>query len=199
MTRTATALYVAAAMGLGASAGAQTTTAGTTAAQTTTADSKDIMVVGCLQRGSDGSYMLTNAHKDTDVNRSTTGGGTTAGTTTSGTTGSTATSGSSTAGSSAMATGSAGADAMSTWAIKGGSDLDKHVGHQIQVTGRAAAPGMSSETTTGSTTAAGSTTAGTSGTTGSTGATTTDASKGMGHHTQTLEFKSMKMIAASCS
>jgi hypothetical protein len=185
-------------MGLGASAGAQTTTAGTTAAQTTTADSKDIIVVGCLQRGADGSYMLTNAHKDTDMSRSGTTGGTTAGTTTSGTTGSTATSGSSTAGSSAMA-GSARADAMSTWALKGGSDLDKHVGHQIQVTGRASAPGMSSETATGSTTAAGSTTAGTSGTTGSTGATTTDASKGMGHNTQTLEFRSMKMIAASCS
>lgn len=246
MTRTFTGLCVAAAFGMVASVGAQTgQTSGTTAdpsqhSRSTMNDrgSKhdEVTVTGCLQKGADGNYILTNAHVDeneassgasssyhgaTGTTSGTTGTSTTSGTST--TTGTTA-SGTST-GTTASGTTGESSSMGSTWQLEGGKDLEKHVGHKIQVKGHMAM-GSSSEnnTSTGTTgTTAGAmsgttgTTTGTTATSGTTGTTTGTTATGTSgttaepeqsmHHGETsatsashrLDVKSVKMISTSCS
>lgn len=130
MTRTATGFCVAAALGLTVSVGAQTTT---TTPQTTT-DSRsmrsdkgahEVTLIGCLARGADGNYTLNNARmNDAMSNRAAT-------TTNPEPTTPTGTSGSTTTEPSATTT----AGNSMSWTLEGGHDLDKHVGHKIEVTG----------------------------------------------------------------
>ena len=200
MKRVGAGFCVAATLGCIVTLGAQTSTTPTTTAQRApmTDKARDVTITGCLSRGADGKYMLTNARVDNPMGTSTTTGttGTTsAPTTTPGTT-------------TATGTTAANAAAMS-WALMGGTDLDKHVGHKIQVTGRtgwdstmdhgrtpdtsAAAAGTRAGTTAG--TAAGTT--GTSGTT--TTATVEEMRKDMRADQPRLDVQTVKMIAASCS
>lgn len=186
MNRTATGTCVAAVLGFAVSLGAQspTTTPSPTSqsARPMSSDraAKDISVTGCLAKGSDGNFTLTNAHMDASGSASTTtadpSSPTAGSAATAGTTGTTSPAGSSSA--SAMG---------STWMLMGGSDLDKHVGHKIQVTGKAADSMSSTGTTAGST-------AGTTGTAGSTASSMPSASAN-----HKLDVESVKMIAASCS
>jgi hypothetical protein len=199
MKRTAIGLCVAAAFGFVASSGAQTpptTTAGQTPAASSR-DAKDISLTGCLQRGSDGKFLLTNARMDNDMTHSSSTGtstGSTAGTTgsTAGTTSSTSPTVGSTAG--AM-------DSAKTWALEGGQDLDKHVGHKVQVTGHAAADAArkDDDAAKGTTSTATGSTA-TTGTTGTTGAPpAAEQHHDMKNMSQRFDVKSVTMIAASCS
>jgi hypothetical protein len=209
MTRTATGLCLAAAFGFVASLGAQTT--GTTdqsqrSHESMSRSSDEMMITGCLEKGADGNYILTNAHMDNTPSAS-------SGATSTGTTGTTssATPPPSTTGS----TMSEGTASGTTWQLSGGKDLDKHVGHKIQVTGReassssrkddSASSGSTTGTTAGTTatTATTGTTAGTSGTTagsmtGTTGETQEHAGSSM-TAAHKLDVKSVKMISTSCS
>jgi hypothetical protein len=168
MHRTATALGIAAALGFAVSLGAQTPTS-TTPSQSSMS-SKEVNVTGCLARGSDGKFTLTNARIEPASSSTTAGTTGTAGATT-------------TAGATSPAGSGSAASAM-TWALSGGTDLDKHVGHKITVTGR----------TSWDATKSGSATSAPSPTTTTAGATTTADSKG-----PELDVQSVKMIAASCS
>lgn len=196
MTRTTTGLCVAAALGFAVSVGAQSTT-------TTTPDqrsgaygqsaNREVTITGCLARAADGTFMLNNARRDEGMNRSGSTGSptttnpnpatTTAGTSPTGTTGTTA---GSTVGSTAAepSGGAMGHQAMS-WKLEGGTDLDRHVGHEIQVTGRTDwnEHSMSSSTTT-------------AGTTGSAASSATTTAKGA--NGPRLEVSSVKMISSSC-
>ena len=163
MTRT-TALSFAAAVGFAATLAAQTTTGTTATTQRDrmTGEKNEITITGCLSRAADGKYLLSDAH----MNKST--ASTTTGTTTTGTTGS------------EVATGSkAEKEHNMTWRLEGGSDLDRHVGHKVEVTGRSDWKGEH----------AGSSASSTSGTTG----TTTDNTQ------PRLDVSSVKMISSSCS
>jgi hypothetical protein len=202
MNRIASGLCIAAAFSFAASLGAQTSTSSATG--TTMGHDQEVTVTGCLQRGADGNYMLTNAMMDTTAH----GGATTTGTTgsTTGTTGSTTATGSTTSG-------SAGAtSAASSWVLEGGSDLDKHVGHKIQVTGRqidsskkdyetpsATGSGTSTTGTTAGTTATGTATTGTTGTTGTSGSEMSSQRSSTTSSSPKLDVKSVKMISSSCS
>jgi len=199
MNRIASGICLAAAFSFAASLGAQTSTSSATTSGMS--GDKEVTITGCLQRGADGNYMLTNAMMDDAMHGSTSTTGTT------GTTGGT-TAGATTSGSTSMSR-SAGT-AASSWTLEGGSDLDKHVGHKIQVTGRqldsskkdydtAAAGTTSGTSATGSTagTTAGATATGTTGTTGTTAgqmSNRTESASG-----QKLDVKSVKMISSSCS
>jgi hypothetical protein len=159
MTRTATGLGIAAALGFAVSLAAQTTT--TPDQHTMRGDKgRDITVTGCLARGSDGTFVLDNAHMD---DKTTT-------TTATGTTGTTAAEPSSRA-----STTTAGA-AMK-WTLEGGKDLERHIGHEIQVTGRSDWNEHSSASSSTST---------------STATTTAMSDKAK------LDVSSIKMIASSC-
>jgi len=159
---------------------------------------KEVTITGCLQRGADGNYMLTNAMMDDAMH----GGASTTGTTGSTTSGTTA--GATTSGSSMDR---AAGTAASTWTLEGGTDLDKHVGHKIQVTGRELSSSKkdydtSSASGTASGTSATGTTAGTTatGTTGTTGTTSSEmSSRSESGSGQKLDVKSVKMISSSCS
>src|SRR4051812_37870390 len=209
MTRIGTGFCVAAMLGCVVTVGAQTPTS-TDQRSSATAQSGDISVTGCVAKAADGSYTLTNARMDNEASSTTASGsgssttatsGTTAGTTgsTSGTTGSTAgTTG--TASSSPSASG--GMNSASTWVLSGGSDLEKHVGHKVQVTGRSAASSASSASsggTTSTTTATSGTTAGS--TAGSATGTTGEASPSSSSSAsqRRLDVQSVKMISSSCS
>jgi len=194
MKRTATGLGVAAAIACAVTLGAQTST--TTASQrtsSTTDKSHDVTVTGCLARDTSGSgFMLNNAKVDNGASSTTT----TSGTTTAGTTGAT------TSGTSASAA-TSNAPAMS-WMLSGGSDLDKHVGHKIQVTGKTTWDPSMSHTSTASAAGAGTTatspnpttTAGAAGTTG----TREEPRSGDSHGMQPrLDVQSIKMVSTSCS
>jgi len=158
MTRT-TALSFATAIGFAATLVAQTT--GSTPTQQRdrmTNDKHDVTITGCLSKGADGNYMLTNATEDKST------------TTTTGTTGTTA------------AEASKSASKAMTWKLEGGSDLDRHVGHKIQVTGKtewkdSMRPGTSSAEPPTST--------------GTTGTTSANEPK--------LDVSSVKMVSSSCS
>src|SRR5512140_255667 len=105
MTRTFTGLCAVAAVGMVASLGAQTTGQTSTTDQSRRSQMSDrsnkneeVSVTGCLQKGEDGKYILTNARVDNSMGAmdshgtmGTTSGttGSTAGTTTGTTTGST--------------------------------------------------------------------------------------------------------------
>lgn len=222
MTRTFTGLCVASAFALAASVSAQSGTSSTTASQSSSADKPghEVSVTGCLARSGDGTYMLTNARVE-PATSPTPGGSTASGattttgsaTTTTGTSGSTASPSSST---SPSASGSMPSD--TTWTLQGGRDLDKHVGHRIQVTGNAtwasmdhsAAAGAAGSTTgsTASTTASGTAGAATTGTTGTTASGTgtgeqrtgsSSSANRMSNSHPRLDVQSVKMISSSCS
>jgi hypothetical protein len=178
MNSISTGLCAAAALALTATLGAQTPTT-TTASQTTTAGKgHDVTVTGCLSKAS-GGFMLTDSHVDTAAASTTTASGsTTAGGTS--TTTATGTSGTSPA---------ASAPAMS-WMLSGDSDLEKHVGHKIQVTGRTSWDGSMDHGRTSTTTASG------AGTTAAPPAATTATTPADGPH---LDVKSIKMVSSSCS
>src|SRR4029079_5026013 len=125
MKRTATGLGIAAAVACAVTLGAQTSSTTAQRTSSTTDKSHDVTVTGCLARDTNGSgFMLNNAKMDDHASSTTT----TAGATTTGTTGATT---SGTNASAAMSNGPA-----MNWMLSGGNDLDKHVGHKIQVTGK---------------------------------------------------------------
>jgi len=196
MTRLATGLCVAAA--LSCALNAQTPPPSSSSGQRTSADTaREVTITGCLSKGADGKYTLTNAKLDNPT-------GATAGT-----------SGTATP---APATGTPAAGATAgtmnnatTWALSGGTDLEKHVGHKIQVTGKAAMDSTmdhrNPDTTAAAagTPAAGSTAAaptgsavGTSGST-ATAATEEQRNKNTNANQPRLDVQSVKMIAATCS
>jgi hypothetical protein len=171
MTRTSTGLCLAAAFGLAVSLGAQTTSSSQTRSSMDQ-DRDSIAVTGCLQRDPNGGYILSNAHIDTTATSR-------SGSTTTGTTGTTTTG---TTGTTAGAEANAMAAAGSTWKLEGStSDLDKHVGHKVTVTGRDA-PASSSST-------------GTTATTGTTGEEQKHSSSEPEHR---LDVRSVKMVSSSC-
>lgn len=199
MTRRITGLCVASVCSCVISLGAQSSTSSATV-QRSGADAAghDVTVTGCVSKAADGRFMLTNATVEPMGMASTAGtSGTTSGGTTAGSTAGTATAGATVSRPGSGST--AAADTMS-WMLSGGSDLDKHVGHKIQVTGRTTWDSsmnrsMSSGTTAGTTTGTTGTTAG-----GSTAGATTagSASSTMANHPM-VDVKTVKMISSSCS
>jgi len=183
MTRKGTALCVATALGCMVTLGAQQPPPPTPTTDQRSAMSdkaRDISVTGCLAKGADGRYMLTSAKIDSPSSSST--ASTAAGTsTTAGTTGT-----SNPAGATASTAGNAGASLVLTGSSD--SDLEKHVGHKIQVTGKSAWDGMDRGRTPG-----------TAGTTGSTTATPTTGATTAAADQPRLDVQSVKMIAATCS
>jgi hypothetical protein len=167
MNRISTGLSLAAAIGLAATLSAQT--ASTTTAKTD--KDHDVTVTGCLSKAA-GGFMLNNARVETGASSSTT---TASGTTTAGssTTSATGTSGTT------PAAGASGA-AMS-WMLTGDSDLEKHVGHKIQVTGKTTWDESMDHNRSAAST--------------STSTTTTTKSG----PEPSLDVKSIKMISSSCS
>jgi hypothetical protein len=185
MKRTVTGFCVAAAFGCIATLGAQTPPTSTTAGQRAPmADkAKDVTITGCLAKTPDGKFTLTNAKLDNPTSSSSAGS---TSTTTAGTTGTTA-----------NATQTAASAA--TWMLAG-TDLDKHVGHKIQVTGRTAWDAAMDHSRTPDPTSTTGTTAGGVGTSGTTTTATTEDQKKDGHGDQPrLDVQSVKMIAPSCS
>jgi hypothetical protein len=182
-----TGLGIAIAVGFAVTAGAQpptTTTPTTTTSpqqQTTTTSHSDkdheITVTGCLARAGDGTFMLNNAHMANSMDKPTASTTTTGAATTTGTTGSSAVGTTAAEPSTPTTTDRAGAmskgSAMS-WKLQGGSDLERHVGHTIQVTGRTEWNEHSA-------------------TTSSSSATTTTSSSGA-----RLDVSSIKMVSSSC-
>jgi len=118
MSRTVTALCLAAIVSLVTGAQAQ---------KPGTGGSGTLSLTGCLDRANDGTYELRNARTSPAGSEATPGSPqtTTGATGTSGVTGS--------------AKGSAG-DVPTTWILKSTTDLAPHVGHSVQVTGRMSAP-----------------------------------------------------------
>ena len=172
MKRTAAGLCFAAAIALGASVAAQTQAPGTTpqpgtAPQTTSPApqppsasspaAREMTLTGCIAKGADGMFTLTNVQADSSA---------------------------SAAGSSATPTGTAGAagaapsssaGASATWNLRG-SELATHVGHRVQVTGKAAAASTSGAA--GATSGAAGATSGAAGATpGATTATSPDSAR----------------------
>jgi hypothetical protein len=184
MHRTVIGVCFAGAIGLAATLGAQSPT--TTASQSAKSD-HEVTISGCLSKGATG-YMLNNAHVEPNASASTTttpGSTTTTAssptpttttggaTTTAGTTGTT--------GSAAAAAAAAGAASPAmTWMLSGDSDLEKHVGHKIQVTGKTTWSGSPSATT-------------------GTASTTATTTSGASAEQPRLDVKSIKMVSASCS
>ena len=191
MKRIASGFCVAAALSV-ATLGAQTPA--TSSSASTTDNKGEITVTGCLSKGADGKFVLNNAKIDSPA-------GATAGT--SGSTTPSPTAGTSTAS-------SPSANAAASWTLTGGSDLDKHVGHKIQVTGKAAMDNSSAssrmpDSPTAAGAAAGATAgaagAGTVGTSGSTATAAAEEqrSKSSSSAAPALNVTSVKMVAATCS
>jgi hypothetical protein len=189
MTRTATGFCVAAALGWAVSLGAQSPTSTTAGQRPMTSDkAHDITITGCLSKSADGDFILTNAResKAGDDYATTTAPGST---TTAGTTGSAVPPATATSTTATEPAGSGTVNAPMTWSLVGGSDLEKHVGHKIAVTGRASSD-ADRDRTPGSTA-----------TTGTPPATTTGESHASERRTSAprLDVQSVKMIAPSCS
>ena len=162
-------------------------------AQTTAAAPGEMNLTGCLAKGADGGFTLTNVQQAS----ATASGGSGAAPAGAGATSTPSPSGAGAAGgpsaaagaSSSGASASASAGPSATWMLRGG-DLAAHVGHRITVTGKAAPSSASGATsTTGAAGAAGATTdpaasrpAATSGTSSA----------------RTLEVSSVKMVSATC-
>jgi hypothetical protein len=201
MKHTSTGLCLAAAFGFAVSLGAQspTSTTSTQRPSATTDNAHELTITGCLSRDASGGYMLTNARSENGASSSTT---TASGATT--TAGTTGTSGAPGAASTGMQ--------ATTWMLSGGTDLDKHVGHKIQVTGKASSSGSMDHGGASTTTASGAgttaspnpTTAGTT-SSGSTAGTTgtLEEQRNREHGTEMahprLDVQSVKMISTSCS
>jgi hypothetical protein len=185
MTRMATGLCVAAALSV-ATLGAQTTPPATGGQRSATADAaKEVTITGCLSKGADGKYTLTNAKMDNPAGA------------TAGTSGSTTPPTAGTAGSAAM-------NPAATWALSGGTDLDNHVGHKVQITGKPAIDSaMDRGRTPDSTAAAAPAPAAGAGTVGTSGSTATAAAEEQKKDSKTseprLDVQSVKMIATTCS
>lgn len=190
MKRTATGLGIAAAVACAVTLGAQTSSTTAQRTSSTTDKSHDVTVTGCLARDTNGSgFMLNNAKMDDHASSTTT----TAGATTTGTTGAT------TSGTNASAAMS-NAPAMN-WMLSGGNDLDKHVGHKIQVTGKTTWDSSMNHTSSAASPAGAGTTAASPDPTTTAGATagttgTREGGRGMQPH---LDVESIKMISTSCS
>jgi hypothetical protein len=182
MTCTETALSLAAAFGLAATLGAQTTTSQPT---TSMPDRDTIAVTGCLQRDARGAYTLANARIDPAAPAATTGATTApTATTTTGATGTTTT-GTTTATTAKSTAGPVASAALSTWrlgAIPADLNLDRHIGHKVQITGKET---LSTAGSASATTATSTVTTGTTGTPESVVA-------------RKLDVKSLKMISATC-
>jgi hypothetical protein len=210
MNRTGTGLCFAAAIGLAATLGAQSSTT-TTASQPAAASDHEVTISGCLSKAA-GGYMLTNARVEPNASASTTtapgatsttgAATTTAGNpppTAAGTTGSTTT----TAGAAGTAgEAAAAASPAMTWMLSGDNDLEKHVGHRIQVTGKTSwnASMDRGRTSTTDPSGVGTTAAPPSATTStatSTSTSTTTASGSADH--PRMDVKSIKMVSTSCS
>jgi hypothetical protein len=176
MKKISTGLCFAAALGLTATLGAQVPT--TTASGSADKD-HEVTVTGCLSKAATG-FMLNNAQVDTGTSTTTTAGSTS--TTTAGTTG--------TSGTNREA---GAAAAPMSWMLSGDSDLEKHVGHKIQVTGRTSWDASMDRGRTSATTASG---AGTTAAPPATSTSTTTTTPGSGPR---LDVKSIKMVSASCS
>ena len=188
MNQKTTAFCVAAAFGCIATLGAQTPTS-TTSGQSNTmrsAPTHDVTVTGCLAKNADGRFVLNNARMD-DPSSSTTAG----------------TAGSTTAGTTTGAPASKTTMPATTWMLGGGSDLEKHLGHKISVTGKTS---WDASMPPSGTTAGGTSTTGTPTTAGTTGSATTSGeqrtsseSDSKGANQPRLDVQSIKMIASSCS
>jgi hypothetical protein len=140
------------------------------------AAAREMTLTGCVTKGADGMFTLTNVQADSSASTPSATG---------------------TAGAAGAAPSSA-AGASATWNLRG-SDLATHVGHRVQVTGKPAAAASSSGATSG---AAGAT----SGAAGATTATNPDAASrpaagaagASASSARTLEVSAVKMIAATC-
>src|SRR5262245_51884910 len=121
MHRTAAGLCVATAIACAVTLGAQTPPTTPQRSSTTTEKSHDVTVTGCLARDASGGYTLDDARIDSAASATTT------------TAGSTTTAGATTTAPPSASTSSGPA---MDWMLMGGTDLDKHVGHKIQVTGK---------------------------------------------------------------
>ena len=204
MTRRITGLCVASVCSCVISLGAQSSTSSATVQRSGANDAAghDVTVTGCVAKAADGRFMLTNATVE-PMGMASTAGTTSGGTTAGATAGATA--GTATAGATAprSGSGSTAADTMS-WMLSGGSDLDKHVGHKIQVTGRTTWDSsmnrsMSSGSTAGAPTGTTGTTAGSTAGGSTAGATTAgSAASTMANHPM-VDVKTVKMISSSCS
>jgi hypothetical protein len=185
MTRSVTGLCVAAAFSFAVTLAAQTPS--TDQYAKSGEKGREVTVTGCLSKGADGDFILTNARAENKPS------------TTTGTSGTTTTPPAASGSTSSMA------NAM-TWKLEGGKDLDKHVGHKIEVTGHTDYTGMgktpgdttaSAATTTEpnphpTTTTAGTTTVGTSGTESQRDRAKSDTNQ------PKLDVTSVKMISTSC-
>lgn len=184
MKRTVTGICFAAAVGLAATLGAQSPST------TTMNQGKDheVTVSGCLSKNAAG-YTLTNARVEPNASASTTtapGSTTTAGATSNPTA-------SGTASATAGTTGTAGSSSPAmTWMLSGDSDLEKHVGHKIQVTGKTSWDASMDHGRTSTSTASGA---------GTTASATTSSTAGASHGADEphLDVKSIKMVSTSCS
>jgi len=178
MTRIGTAFSIAAALGCMATLGAQTPQTTPPSSTAMSDKARDISVTGCLAKGADGRFILSNAKLDpASSSTASTAAGTS---TTAGTSGTTASPAGTTAG---------GMNAGASLVLTGDSDLEKHVGHRIQVSGKSAWDGSMDH---------GRTSTGTAGTAGSTTEARPGAAAGTADQPR-LDVKSVKMIAASCS
>lgn len=171
MNRMSTGLCFAAAVGFAVTLGAQAPTSTATSSRSTMDKEHDVTLTGCLSKATAG-YTLTNAHVDTNAASSTT---TTPGSATAGTTGTT---GNSRDAASSMA--------ASTWMLSGDNDLEKHVGHKIQVTGKTSWDASMDH-------------ARAAGTTATPPSTTSAASAASSTAEPKLDVKSIKMVSSSCS
>jgi len=197
MRRTVWGMCIAGAFAFAVSVGAQSTTTDQRSRMSESAAGHAVTVTGCLTKSADGSYMLSNARMDNAMGdrsdtTTTAGATTTAGsaTTTAGTAATGTTVGTTgTAPAPANTAESIGADKAMSWVLHGGNDLDKHVGHKIQVSGRTSYDASSSKPSPTGTAGTATTTAGAATTTGE-----TKSSAGE----PTLDVQSVKMVASSC-
>jgi hypothetical protein len=197
MTRSVTGFCVAAAFGCAVTLAAQTPSRDQQYGKTGDKDKgHEVTVTGCLSKGADGNFMLMNARAENKPS------------TTTGTSGTT-TAPPATSSSTPSSTGNA-----MTWKLEGGTDLEKHVGHKVEVTGRTDWTGpMDRSRNPGDTTASAAptttdpnpnpttTTAGTQTPVGTSGSTVDEQRypKGSRDTNQPkLEVTSVKMISSSC-
>ena len=216
MTRTVWGMCIAGAFACAISVGAQSATTDQRSRMSESAAGHAVTVTGCLTKSGDGSYMLTNARMDTSsVNdrsdaTTTSGSGTTTASGTAGTSG-TAVTGGSTVGTSGSAStptntaeaANAGMGSAMSWLLQGGSDLDKHVGHKVQVSGRTsfdASADHSRSSAPASGTASGSSATSTSSAASApaSGSTATGGAHDMQSSEPRLDVQSVKMVSANC-
>jgi len=177
--RTISGLCAAGVISCAISLAAQAPPSATTTQRTTPSDAAqhDITVTGCVAKSADGKFTLTNVVVE-PMASTTASGATTAGTTGTATPPAT----------SPTTVGTTIASAPTLWMLSGGTDLDKHVGHKIQVMGRTAwDASMAGKPMSGT---------GTTGTTGATaGAATTANTTSSG---PSVDVRTIKMLTVSC-